>query len=195
MIREDAIKLVDKLAEKISSYGIINNIIPGAVYIAFVERFTTFRISPEDVLMQLVLCYFIGMVIGRIGSLWIEKKALKNAAVAFHEDYTKAEILDSDGKVTTLSTINNMYRTFISLPVCVMVTVLLDCLWAVIPHFEWIKKAIVILGCVLLIVIFVKSYKKQTGYVASRVQTVLRNQETCNADENTTNTENDTGET
>lgn len=181
--------------EKISSYGIINNIIPGAVYIAFVERFTSFRIFPEDVLMQLVLCYFIGMVIGRIGSLWIEKKALKNAAVAFHEDYTKAEILDSDGKVTTLSTINNMYRTFISLPVCVMVTVLLDCLWAVIPHFEWIKKAIVILGCVLLIVIFVKSYKKQTGYVASRVQTVLRNQETCNADENTTNTENDTGET
>lgn len=183
--------MVDKLIEKISSYGILNNIIPGAVYIAFVERFTIFKIMPEDVLMQLVLCYFIGMVIGRIGSLLIEKIILKNVTVVPHEDYTKAEMLDSDGKVTTLSAINNMYRTFISVSICILTTVLFNWLWTVIPHFDWIKKVIVIVGCVLSTILFVKSYKKQTGYVVSRVKAVLKFKENSNADSNTTNGEND----
>lgn len=186
--------MVDKLVEKISSYGIINNIIPGAVYVSLVERFTNFKIWPEDVFMQLILCYFIGMVVGRIGSLLIEKKTLKNVTLVSHEDYTKAEMLDSDGKITTLSAINNMYRTFVSVSVCLVATVLFNWLWIVIPHFDWIKKAIVIVGCVLLTVLFVESYKKQTGYVVSRVQTVLKHKDTSNNDANTTNSENDNGE-
>ena len=178
---------IERLIDKISSYELLNNFIPGAVYIGIVERVTHFKLGVTEIYAELVLCYFTGVVIGRIGSLFLEGALYErnsddstetNGETVSHSDFTKAEILDKEGKITTLSAINNMYRTFISVSVCLLFTVLLDLIWGVTPDplFKIVKKrtALVILACVSLIILFVKARKKQTRYLVSRVKTVLK---------------------
>ena len=60
---------LNNVIEKISSYEIFNNIIPGVIYSVFTEKLTDFHITTENVFMNIVLLYFIGLVIGRIGSI------------------------------------------------------------------------------------------------------------------------------
>lgn len=64
---------VEKIAEKISSYDLINNLILGVVYISIAERTTSFKLGTYNLITQAVLYYFAGIVIGRIGSLCVEK--------------------------------------------------------------------------------------------------------------------------
>ena len=167
-------RAVEKVVEKISAYGLLNHLIPGAVYIALVERLTLFKVGSDNVLAELVLFYFAGVVIGRIGSLFVERVALKKVETISHEEFTEAEVLDTDGKVTTLSTVNNMYRTFVSAMVCLVITIIADCIRKVIPANEILRTGIILLICIGLAWLFLKSYQKQTGYVVSRAREILQ---------------------
>ena len=181
--------VLESLLSRISAYELINNFIPGAVYIGIVERVTHFKLGVPNTYTALVLCYFAGVVIGRIGSLYFSNSQRKKSSVDTnttnepntngipHSDFTKAELLDKERKVTTLSTMNNMYRTFIALPLCVLLTVLLDLVWCYTPESIFIiverKTVFVILACVGLALLFNKAYKKQSWYVANRARTIL----------------------
>lgn len=90
-----------------------------------------------------------------------------------HADFTRAEKLDSDGKIMVLSAVNNMYRTFISVSLCIFLTALADIVWGWMSKYGWTLQAFTMVGCIVLAVIFAKSYKKQAGYVVSRVKSVL----------------------
>lgn len=120
------------------------------------------------------------------GSLYIEKLVISNHKVdtVSYQDYTRAESLDKDGKITTLSAINNMYRTFVSVAVCLFFTVIADIIWRQIPQScsECIKTFIVMVFCVVLGSIFAKSYNKQIGYVVNRVKIVLKDKKVVNKD-------------
>ena len=173
-------EVLEKLLESIAAYGLINNFIPGAVYIVFVERFTNFRIETTDTLFRIVVCYFAGLIIDRIGSLFIEKRVIRNKVeTAPHNEFTKAEMLDKDKKITILSAVNNMYRTFVSVAVCLLLTVLADLVWTQLPQScrGCLKSIIVLMFCGALAWLFTKSYRKQTGYVVDRIKTVLEVEE------------------
>lgn len=60
---------MDGLWEKISSYNIFNNLFPGALSIYLFERATNVILSTDDVVKNVVLYYFTGIIIGRIGSI------------------------------------------------------------------------------------------------------------------------------
>ena len=71
-------EVVKSVLDKISSYNIFNNLFPGIVFCYIVDqttRFTFIRSGWENVVMY----YFVGMLISRVGSLTVEKwlKALK----------------------------------------------------------------------------------------------------------------------
>ena len=180
--------VLENLLSKISAYELINNFIPGAVYFGIVERVTHFKLGAPNTYTAIVLCYFAGVVIGRIGSLYFSNSQRKKSNVDTnttnepdsnglpHSEFTKAELLDKERKVTTLSTMNNVYRTFIALPICVLLTVLLDLIWNYTPESICIverKTAFVILACIGLALILNKAYKKQSWYVANRAKTIL----------------------
>ena len=67
---EDIIK---NLVEKISSYDILNNLFPGVIFCSIVERTTRITFSTGEIWEDLFLYYFAGMIISRIGSIFIEK--------------------------------------------------------------------------------------------------------------------------
>lgn len=166
-------KICEVVFARISSYELFNNLLPGAVYAVIVERLTQFRIFIGNVLSDVVMCYVIGLLMGRIGSLVVEEllKKVRNGSWlgrVSYKEYVIAEMKD-DGKIQMLSMVNNAYRSLVTTFLCVLFTVIFSLFW---PYIAGAKWAIVIVGVILVIVLLCFAYRKQTRYVAERVKAI-----------------------
>ena len=171
---EDIIK---SISSKISSYNIFNNLLPGIVFCVTITKLTRFNMVVDSILEQLFIWYFSGIVISRIGSLLIEgllkKIKIKGTPYLNFADY-KQYVSAAEAKpfIVTLSETNNTYRTIIALIISVGVVYLYDDLlydWFA-QNFAAGNKLTILLAGVLLIFLFVKSYKKQTDYIRKQVE-------------------------
>lgn len=165
--------VISKIIEKISSYEILNNLLPGAIYVALVNSMTSFNFETGAVWSDLVMIYFIGVVIGRIGSIFIEYAVRKKVSYVPYKEYFKAE--NRDKKVEELSRINNLYRTFISLIICFCLTFALNLFWDSISNSLFGRLFLILFLGSGMLFIFQKSYKKQAMYVIARVNSVNDN--------------------
>ena len=170
-------EIIKTVTEKISSYNIFNNLFPGVIFCCALNRITRFTFSSDNIIEQLFIWYFEGMVISRIGSIFIEgglkKLKIKKQPYIVFADY-KQYSAASEAKpfIATLSEVNNTYRTIIALLISLSIIYLYD-----IFVFDWIAKflpigneiAFIALG-IFLVLLFVKSYKKQTDYVRRQVE-------------------------
>ena len=175
---------LERIAEQISAYEIFNHIVPGAVYIILADRLTAFSFLTGRVLPDIIIFYFAGVVIGRIGSLLIEKalshKGKKTGKTflerAPYSDYLKAEKKDTEHKLNQLLTANNMYRSLASAAVFLLLSVLADWLLPVLPGGTIPRRIFILIVCVLLVLLFLFSLRKQTGYIAKRVQHMTKDE-------------------
>ena len=172
---------IEKIIEKITTYEILNSIIPGAIYVVLVDRLTRFSFQGENIFKIIVICYFVGLVIGRIGSLLVEPilchKTKKGKSIAHfvpYNDYVEAEKIDDSGHIKELSTINNMYRNLITTMLALFITYIISKIWdcVIVNYLTWI----IPVAIVLLIILFIFSYRKQTGYINKRVNKVLNDE-------------------
>lgn len=169
---------LERIAEQISAYEIFNHIVPGAVYIILADRFTSFSFLTGRILPDIIIFYFAGVVIGRIGSLLLEKalsRKGKKTGKAFLErapyrDYLKAEKKDAEHKLNQLLTANNMYRSLASAAALLLLSVLADWLLPVLPDGMLTRRIVILVACILLTLLFLFSLRKQTGYIARRVK-------------------------
>ncbi|WP_417876626.1 hypothetical protein [Winogradskyella sediminis] len=157
-----------EIIEKISSYNIFNYLFPGIIFVILLREITSYDLIQENNFLGAFLYYFIGLVISRIGSLVIgdllKSKKLKFIKFADYKDFVHA--CDKDIKIELFSEINNMYRTIISL----LTLLLLAKLYENIAKWLNINEGLsYILLIVTLIILFVFSYRKQTGFVRKRV--------------------------
>lgn len=162
---------IDKLAEWVSSYEILNNLVPGVAYVALTDKLGLLSLWTHSVWTDLVICYLVGLAIGRIGSLVVEPhlKRLLEVHYAPYDDFIFAERQDS--KVTNLSSINNMYRSLVSMSLCLLVTVVVR------PLLPSLDQGVVRVGaCLVAAVLFAFSYRKQARMVADRVSAISRRQ-------------------
>ena len=176
---------LERIAEQISSYEIFNHIVSGAVYIILADRFTAFSFLTGRILPDIIIFYFTVVVIGRIGSLLIEKPLShkgKKTGKAFLErapysDYLKAEKKDTEHKLNQLLTTNNMYRSLISAAILLLLSVLADWLLPVLPGGMLTRRIVILVACILILVslLFLFSLRKQTRYIAKRVGYLLEN--------------------
>jgi hypothetical protein len=156
-----------EIISKISSYNLFNYLLPGVLYSIIATKWTIYDFTIENVILGAFLYYFIGMVISRIGSLWIEKLLTKGKIVKFAEygDFVKAS--KKDEKLNLLSETNNSYRTIISLGICLLITKAYSELDLKIGIPE-IFTSILMLAFITFI--FILSYKKQTEYITKRIE-------------------------
>lgn len=63
--------IIKKIVDKISSYEIFSNFIPGILFCNLLNLTTRFKM-PDELWEKLAFYYFGGMIVGRIGSLCIE---------------------------------------------------------------------------------------------------------------------------
>ncbi|MEZ6104464.1 MAG: hypothetical protein R3E01_36465 [Pirellulaceae bacterium] len=158
-----------EIIEKLSSYNVLNYLVPGALFAILGEQITAYTFARSDVVTGLILYYFIGLVISRLGSLLIEPalKKLKFIKFAAYPDYVAASA--TDAKIDTLSEANNTYRTlctlFLSLGLLKVYELLAN-------RLTWTPVKALGVFCGVLFLLFLFSYRKQTNYISQRVKTV-----------------------
>jgi len=157
--------------EKLDTYNIITNLLPGAFF------FITFKVLFETLLWSdglveiAVLCYFIGLIIGRIGSLvipycfdkwrWVEH--------ASREDYVRAVNLDS--KIATLSEVRSYYRALLACSLVLFISWIVQTV-----HLVWNCNSLNWRGLatIPLVFLFALAFRKQNYTVSSRVRVVIK---------------------
>jgi Mn2+/Fe2+ NRAMP family transporter len=162
-----------EIIDKISSYNLFNYLFPGIICVLFLKELTGYNLIQENSFIGSFLYYFVGLVVSRFGSLVIgtilKSKKLKFIKFSNYPDYVFAS--DKDNKIELFSEINNMYRTIIAMLVLLLIGKAYQSLN---NYLQFSTNVSYIFLIILLLILFIFSYKKQSGFVVKRIET--RNQ-------------------
>lgn len=163
---------MSKILNKISSYNLLNNLVPGFMYCYLMDKFFQIKLISDDIILELLFFYFIGICISRIGSIFIEPilKTLRLVIPFEHTNFVNASKKDS--KLEALYEINNSYRTNISLFISVTISYIYNYGFT---NFTFSHPFNIISFCFIL---FILSYRKQSNYIHNRVSIALQNKKT-----------------
>lgn len=159
---------------KISSYNLFNYLFSGVLFVALSNAFTSHSFIQDDIAIGIFVYYFIGLVISRIGSLIIEP-VLKLCSFVNFTNYSDFVVASKkDPALDVLSEVNNMYRTLVSVCAGVLFLMLYDLLKT---KLLWIQGSEVCALLLILLIIFLFAYRKQTSYITKRIKTNLQSHE------------------
>lgn len=156
-----------ELLDKLSSYNIFNFLVPGIVFSVVADELTRYEFIKNDLIVGAFFYYFIGLVISRIGSLVIEPILNFSGFIkkSNYSDFIKAS--NEDPKIELLSEVNNSYRTFCSLFICLIVTKAFEVMSNSFRQINDISTELVV---ILLFFLFLFSHKKQAKFINERVK-------------------------
>ena len=160
---------MNEILQKITRYNLFNYLLPGVIFIIFTSQTTGFDLIEmlnNNTITILFLAYFIGTIISRLGSLFIEPAHKKVNFIKFakYSDYLEVAVIDK--KLDDLSEENNVYRTYISL---FLVILIINLVLFLIDYYSVVVENIGVYISLLLLVLFLFSYRKQTRYVTKRI--------------------------
>lgn len=165
---------MEKVFEQLSAYEVLNNFLPGAFFCILFRWQTGVGYEVNDTVTEILVFYFVGMIISRVGSLLLEPlcKKLRFVEKESYEDYIEAS--KRDPKIETLSTKNNMYRTFTA------TVFLCGTAWAVrcITEKTAVLRAVTIAGgWIALFMLLLAAYRKQNDFVCKRIRACSKKEE------------------
>lgn len=155
------------IIQKISSYNLFNYLLPGIIFSVFLEKVTMYKIIQEDILINTFLFYFIGLCISRVGSIIVEPTLKWFKILKFGEYKDFIDISNVDPKIEILSESNNMYRTFVSAILGLLLVVFYENLQ---NKYNWTVDTSMIILILILLFLFLFSYIKQTNYIRTRIE-------------------------
>ena len=155
------------ILDKISSYNIFNYLYPGILFVVIAKHLTDYDFIQQDNLLGAFLYYFIGMVISRFGSVIIEPFLKKIKFLKFSEYKKYVTASKHDAKIELLSEVNNTYRTLNSM---IILLLLLKFYNKLAIKFEFDNSISLITLTILIFVLFIFSYRKQTNYITKRIE-------------------------
>ena len=158
---------MNELLSKISSYNIFNYLLPGIVFAVVAGDIIHYPIVQRDIITGAFVYYFVGLVVSRFGSLIVEPilKRLSFVQFADYKDFVAAS--KKDEQLVLLSEVNNTYRTLCSL---FSLLLLLKLYTAIEMRFPFLKEWDATVLALLLLIMFLFSYRKQTSYITKRIK-------------------------
>ena len=157
------------ILEKLSAYSILGYLLPGSLFVILGERLTSFSLIQRSWVAGIVLYYFIGLVISRVGSL-IVKPVLERIGFvkdAPYEDYVEAS--GSDSRIDILSVRNHLFRTLFAMVIMLIGLKIGEKVIGVLP---WGADVYDFGLLAVLFVLLLFSYRKQAQEVVRRVRYV-----------------------
>lgn len=172
-------EIIKNIINKISSYEVFNNLLPGFVFCFVIRKITHFSFEQATLLENLIIYYFVGMILSRIGSiiisplmLKIKKNKVQSNFIEFskYDDYIEAS--ESQSFIKILNETNNTYRTMISVFIVIVILKIYD--WVLYPKVSQLGDCFynitIILVCLFVVTLFVLSYRKQSLFIKTRVE-------------------------
>lgn len=158
---------MEKLINKISNYHVFNYLVPGGVYIIIFDSFVEKVFYTSNYIILFLIAYFIGVIISRFGSLVISK-ILYKFTKQVGDDYSNyIDACNKDQKVDELMQDKNMYRSFCSMLVLLLISKIVK---IIIDKFNINIEILIIIIAILLIVLFSLSFLKQNRIINERVK-------------------------
>lgn len=152
---------------KLSSYNLFNNLLPGILFIVLLSHFTEYKISQENLLINVFLYYFIGMTISRISSITIEPFLQKVKFVTFRNYQLFVNASKKDDKLEILVETNNKFRVLLTTVILVIFSKIFYSVNLNFINFSINTQQYLLLIFIALIYLF--AYRKQTNYVIKRI--------------------------
>lgn len=159
------------IINKISSYNLFNYLLPGILFAVVANSITSYSFIQKDIIIGFFVYYFIGLVISRFGSLIIEPILKKISFLKFadYEDFISASKKDS--QIDIFSEVNNMYRTFCS---TFILLILLKIYNLISLKFTMPERLGTYFLVILILLMFIFAYRKQTQYITKRINAALK---------------------
>jgi len=160
-------EIITKLLDKISSYDFLNYLLPGSVFCVLLKYLVGYDIIAFSMPENLLICYFVGLVISRFGSLVIREVMKKVGFIveANYKEFLAAEKVDP--KLTVLNAVNNMFYSFASAMTLLVLAYLVKYITIV---ATFVANHLGLIVIVLLLVLFLFSVRKQTKFIKRRVE-------------------------
>ena len=158
---------MNELLSKLSSYNLFNYLFPGVIFAFLADEVTNYAFIQSNIVIGLFLYYFIGLVISRFGSLVIEPLLRRVSFVRFAEYKNFVAACKEDDKLEILLEVNNTYRTLCSLFLLLPILKLYEYFELIIPFLKGWRTVLIIVS---LFMVFLFSFKKQTGYIVKRIK-------------------------
>ncbi len=158
---------IKEVLDKITTYNIFNYLLPGILFVYLTKEITSYNLIQENNLIGAFLYYFIGMIVSRFGSLFIEPMLKKVRFLKF-SDYRSFIIASKkDIKIELLSEVNNTYRTILSM----FILLIFEKIYLYIKQYYAIQHntTLIIIG-LFIITLFLFSYRKQTNFITKRIE-------------------------
>ena len=160
---------MNSIIEKLGSYQIMTNLLPGAFFGLGIKFFLGLNLPTENIGEDIIIFYFIGFIINRIGSLVVESVFKKIRFVKYVPYLDFAKAVKSDSKIDTLSEMNSYIRSLLT---CVLLFPVVWILYVLSLRWIWFSVNWKWCAIILLFVLFLFSYRKQTCYVCKSVEAV-----------------------
>ena len=161
---------MEKFLNKLSEYHFIQTIVPGIIFTCFSKIFYDVNLITEKPIYDFIIVLIIGLIISRIGSLIVEPVLRKTKILSFYEYSKYIEASQKDSFIKNLSETNNLYRGIIA----AFLLILFERFYLfLLNKIVWLNKCSYLILTIVIIVLFIVSYKKQTKYIKERIEKTL----------------------
>lgn len=159
--------MLSDLLDKLTSYNLFNYLLPGAVFAFIAEINFGLSLVPQDLVTAAFLYYFLGVVISRLGSIFIEPllKKIRLVELEPYKSFLKAS--EKDPKIEVLVEAANMYRTFVS---AFLLLLLMATYFKTESSYPFLIDWRMPLGGLAMLALFLCSYIKQSNYIVRRIR-------------------------
>lgn len=155
------------MLERISSYNLFNYLLSGVLFVFLSKAFTSYSFVQQDLIIGAFVYYFIGLLISRLGSLFVEPLLKLTKFVRFAEYSDFVEACKVDSKLEVLSEQNNVYRTLIAVFIGIILLKTFEMLKA---NFLCLERGEVSIFLAFALILLTFGYRKQTAYIAKRTK-------------------------
>lgn len=156
-----------EILDKLSSYNLFNYLLPGILFVCISKYFTDYNFIQENDFIGAFLYYFIGMIISRFGSLFVEPILKRISFLKFADYKNFVAASKKDAKIELFSEVNNTYRTIVAMFIILL-------FMKVYNHFQvqWgiPEKTTYLIVVIFILLMFLFSYRKQTNYITKRIE-------------------------
>jgi len=159
-------KNMDKILEKITRYNLFNYLVPGGVFLVFVTEIIEYKLKSEDTILVLFFAYFVGLVISRLGSVFVEPIFKKIKFIKFEKYKFYLKAVKKNPKLEILSEENNTYRTYTALFLLILIIQLVLFLF---KKYSISIENFKIYIPIMLGILFALAYRKQTKYIVRNI--------------------------
>lgn len=163
---------MENLINSISKYQLAINLIPGYIFAILLQQYAHIVLLEGDVLQDVFVSYFVGLIIGRVGSIIVE-----GLMCIFDGTYISAPGYDRkikaeriDPKIEILDRQCTIYRNCCAGCCCVIIGIIINCLFGD-GIFLSLGKYILIF--LILTVLLLVAMDKQCTYVNNRIRMAI----------------------